>query len=577
VTPPLHALFERVAARGRCGGLLFAALSAGALAATPLLGARVEIVLDASGSMRGSAGGTSKMEAAKQAVRTTVEALDASAVVALRLYGHRLPSEPKEPSCADTELVIPFGPLDRGRFIAAVEAARPLGQTPLAHSLQQAAADFGDLGDELAAVILVSDGEESCGGDPAAVACAFAERGLELTVHTVGFDVDAAARAQLQAIAQCTGGEYRDATNAGELSESLRQLTQAGLLVDKQREELGQEVRGGNGFESAVPITPGTYRLDHHQRPNEYDYFSIGVTPGHVLRVSQEAYEVGVTIEGGTFSENTSPVVGVAVHAPDRERISDQADISAGSQAVAGATVLAGGGGRYYVLIGQDTWSSLGIHKGSPITIELLDQTDAGSGTDAGNTDREAVTIAPGEHRGWLHSFDSYNSDKDVFAFDAAVGATYGLRARPDEQEVALELSVTDEDGVLLATAEAPNRGAAVRIEDIRPTRAGQIFVTLAGTGRLESTQSVGSSTYTLELTSLGGAEAATTEAADQGAGADGQAATEDVEQGESSPFSVVPGGLLACVVVAVVALLLVLALVVGIVLMIRRRSSAPR
>lgn len=118
------------------------------LLASPLAAARVEIVLDVSGSMRASAGPMSRMEAAQRAVRTTVETLDSSSNVALRLYGHRLPSEPKGPSCEDTELVIPFGPLDRQRFVSAIDAARPLGQTPLAYSLERAAADFGELGDE---------------------------------------------------------------------------------------------------------------------------------------------------------------------------------------------------------------------------------------------------------------------------------------------------------------------------------------------------------------------------------------------------------------------------------------------
>jgi hypothetical protein len=565
--------------RKGCGALVVTALVG--LAGMPGHAARVEIVLDASGSMRAAVGGTSKMEAAKQAVRTTVEALDASSVVALRLYGHRLPSEPKDPSCSDTELVIPFGPLDRARFIAAVDAARPLGQTPLAHSLQQAAADFGDLGDELAAVILVSDGEESCGGDPAAVACAFAERGLELTVHTVGFDVDAAARAQLQAIAQCTGGEYRDATDAGELADSLRQLTQAGLLLDKERETVGQEIRGGNGFDSAVPIAAGTYHLDHHQRPNEYDYFSIEVTPGWVLQVTQVAYEVGVQIEGNTFREGMPSAMsdwsaaGVAIHAPDRSKISGMEARQTGHRAEASAVAMAGGGGRFYILIGHGNTPFGGIHKGSPITVELIDQTDAGSGTDAGDTDREAVTITPGEHRAWLHPRSYRATDKDVFSFAAQPSATYGLRVRPDEQEHSVALVVTDEDGVQIASTKAPNGGAAARLEELRPTRAGRLFVTVEASATT-FTQALGPTPYTLELTAQGEAAAAT-ESAEEAAETEGGTTPEGEQRDGTSRLDVLPGGMLTCGAVLIFALLLGLALVVGVVLVIRRRSSGPR
>lgn len=56
---------------------------------TPLAAARVEIVLDVSGSMRAPAGNVSRM----QAVKATIGAIDAGINVALRLHGHRLPSE----------------------------------------------------------------------------------------------------------------------------------------------------------------------------------------------------------------------------------------------------------------------------------------------------------------------------------------------------------------------------------------------------------------------------------------------------------------------------------------------------
>jgi hypothetical protein len=540
---------------------------------TPLQAAKVLIVLDASGSMRAAAGGTSKMDAAKRAVRTTVEAIDSSSVVGLRLYGHRLPSEPKEASCADTELVIPFGPLDRARYVAAVEAAKPLGQTPLAHSLEQAVSDFGALGDEAAAVILVSDGEESCGGDPAAVACAFAERGIDLTVHTVGFDVDAAARAQLQAIAQCTGGEYRDARDAGQLAESLRQLTQAGLLLDKQL-DLAGAIRGGNGYPSAVPITPGTYHLDHHQRQDEHDYFTIDVEPGHTLRVSQTSHQTGVVIDGGVFTEGGGTFnlsgAGVHIHGPDRSGRSSDEVTSAGETATASVGVTAGEGGRYYVLIGSsgDVWSHANggnIHLASPITVELIDQTDAGSGTDAGATDREAVSLAPGEHRAWLQT----NADVDVFALAARPGASYTLRVRPDQREARLSATLADEDGVELAKADSPNDGAAVRLEAVGADRAGLLYLTVATANNSSYTRIP--TAYALELTADAGAEPAETSRSDAAEDVDG---TQDDEDASSPSGRGRLGGALGCVVLPAFLLLGVGALAVVVVVVLKRRKG---
>lgn len=182
---------------------------------------RIQIVLDASGSMRGSAGRQSKMTAAVDAIQSTVNAMKGDQLVALRAYGHRLPREQEEASCRDSELVIPFLTLDRGRFTEELEALEPRGQTPLAYSLEQAAADFGTTGTAQDVIILVSDGNETCGGDPVAVACDLARQGVHLTVHTIGFDVGADVRDQLRSIAHCTGGRYEDASNAKELAHSF--------------------------------------------------------------------------------------------------------------------------------------------------------------------------------------------------------------------------------------------------------------------------------------------------------------------------------------------------------------------
>jgi hypothetical protein len=578
-------MVSRVAVKASC-----VALAGVVLLAAPLHAARVQIVLDASGSMRAAAAGTSKIDAAKQAVKATIDALDANSIVALRLYGHRRPQEPKAQSCEDTELVIPFGRLDRARFRAAIDAARPLGQTPIAHSLMQAAADFGSNSDEAAAVILVSDGEESCGGDPVAVACEFAKRGLELTIHTVGFDVDTAARAQLQAIAKCTGGEYRDARSASDLGDSLRQLTQAGLLIEKRRETVaGREVRGGDGLASAAPITAGTYLLDHHQRPNEYDYFAVDLAPGQVLRVQQQAYEVGIQIRGNTFEEyNTLSPAGVTIFAPDQSRIGHQEVLTKGQRAVVVAAATSDSGGKYFVAIGHDNTPAGGIHKSSPISIELIDQSDAGTNTDAGQTERAALALAPGRHRAWLHPSPYPQTDRDVFTFPAEAGASYGVRVRPDDAHI-LSVVVTDEDGVRLAEGRAPNNGAAVRIEDIRAPRAGRLFLAVEGWLTGSPTPTLGGA-YDLELTAQGtsaapgGTPVAAVPGAAPTAGPEGAAATganaavgeaaaadqaADAASGWFSLRTLILGGALGLLALAVVFVIVAVWLT-------RRRGRAP-
>jgi hypothetical protein len=71
----------------------------------------------------------------------------------------------------------------------------------------------------------VSDGKETCKGDPVIAAKALA--GQKITVHTVGFVVDTAARGQLQTIARITGGSYFDAPVGPELPDTLKKAFEA--------------------------------------------------------------------------------------------------------------------------------------------------------------------------------------------------------------------------------------------------------------------------------------------------------------------------------------------------------------
>ena len=121
---------------------------------------------------------------------------------------------------------MPFGPASAngGAITASVDGAKAQGYTPIAYSLGQAAGDFSADAKERV-IVLVSDGKETCQGDPLVAAKALAAKGI--TVHTVGFVVDTAARGQLQAIAQATGGTYFDAPVGPELPDTLKSALNA--------------------------------------------------------------------------------------------------------------------------------------------------------------------------------------------------------------------------------------------------------------------------------------------------------------------------------------------------------------
>lgn len=206
----------------RASAVLAASLLPAAAAAQSCntAGRTIELILDGSGSMNAKLpNGETRIAVAKRAIKGVAGFVPAQAHVALRLYGAQSPAQQK--NCQDTNLAVPFGPAgaSRGAIDAAIDGVKAQGYTPIAHALEQAANDFPADAKERV-IVLVSDGKETCKGDPVLAAKALAGKGI--TVHTVGFIVDTAARMQLQNIARATGGSYFDAPVGPELPETLK-------------------------------------------------------------------------------------------------------------------------------------------------------------------------------------------------------------------------------------------------------------------------------------------------------------------------------------------------------------------
>ena len=190
--------------------------------------ASVVLVLDASSSMLGAIGKSTKMKVARQVTHELLGSWDERLNVGLTAYGHR-----QAKSCADIEAVVPLGPLNRKAFNAAVDRLKPKGRTPLAAAIRNAADQLG-YAQRKATVIVITDGIENCGGDPCAVAAELKQKGIDFTAHVVGLGaISADESKQLACIAEKTGGEYRGAKDAAGLKAAL------GGLVDQVEEKGG--------------------------------------------------------------------------------------------------------------------------------------------------------------------------------------------------------------------------------------------------------------------------------------------------------------------------------------------------
>ena len=176
--------------------------------------ARLLLILDGSGSMWGRVDGQPKITVAKSAASDALSALPQEITAGLMFYGHR-----RKGDCQDIELVAPLGTA-RQQMLDQLKSVSPKGMTPLTASLIKA----GELlagGEGEATVILVSDGIETCTGDPCSAVAALRDKGLKLVVHVVGFDVRGAAVEQLQCIARAGGGGYFQADDTAGLRQAL--------------------------------------------------------------------------------------------------------------------------------------------------------------------------------------------------------------------------------------------------------------------------------------------------------------------------------------------------------------------
>ncbi|KAE9626474.1 vWA domain-containing protein [Parasedimentitalea maritima] len=177
---------------------------------------RAILVLDGSGSMWGQIDGTAKISIAQDVVGELLKTLPDNQELGLTVYGHR-----RKGDCSDIETIIPPEVGQHGAIVEAVNAIKPKGKTPMTDAVINAAEALRYT-EEKATVILVSDGIETCNPDPCAAARTLEEAGVDFTAHVVGFNIgDPEAIAQMRCLAEETGGTFRTADTAAELSTAL--------------------------------------------------------------------------------------------------------------------------------------------------------------------------------------------------------------------------------------------------------------------------------------------------------------------------------------------------------------------
>jgi hypothetical protein len=217
-------------------------------------GGAVEVILDASGSMLQKIGSERRIDIAKRTLKNlTANVIPAGTPFALRVFG-------READSCQTDLDIPPRPLDPAAVAGKIGAltAKKNAKTPIAASLEKVSSDLNDVrGERL--VILVTDGEETCGGDPAGTIEKLMKQGINVRINIVGFAVDdRKTAAQFRQWSTAGGGGYFDARNAASLNEAFSQAVKPGFeIVDARKRVVADGLVGGE----PVKVLPGEYTV----------------------------------------------------------------------------------------------------------------------------------------------------------------------------------------------------------------------------------------------------------------------------------------------------------------------------
>jgi hypothetical protein len=201
--------------------LLTLALAAGGTRHAAAVGSQddeattVLVLFDASHSMGTWLYTKSMINIAKEGVTEVLDRLHRDTIVGLRAFAHEIEGDP----CTTTALLVPFGAANGSELKAAVSDLEAEGtKTPLAYTLARAREELAPLTGKRR-IVLLSDGNDTCQGDPVAEAAQLGGMGIPLDIVGIG------AQRQIpqhQDMAAANGlGSYVQARNPQQFSDTM--------------------------------------------------------------------------------------------------------------------------------------------------------------------------------------------------------------------------------------------------------------------------------------------------------------------------------------------------------------------
>ncbi len=263
---------------------------------------RVLFVLDGSGSMNAEWDGSLRIQIAKEKLTDLIDSMKINGNVefALRVYGHQY--HYKFRNCTDSKLEVPFQKHNHSILARKLLAIKPQGTTPIAYSLEQATKDFPNSGNYRNVIILITDGLESCDGDPCAIALGLQKKGIFLKPFIVGLGVGL----EFKKAFECIGTPY-DTKNGDDfrnilgdvIHQSIGRTTVTVDLLDEKNKPT--ETNLNMTFRNAM-TNQTIYDLVHYQNKQGLpDTLAIDALINYDLKISTipPVYTSGITLIGG--------------------------------------------------------------------------------------------------------------------------------------------------------------------------------------------------------------------------------------------------------------------------------------
>jgi Ca-activated chloride channel homolog len=195
------------------------------------------LVFDASGSMAGNVNQgiatiTPRIDAVRSALATVLPAVTRLRRVGLITYG------PGPYQQCNVQLNLKPTPNAAELIMREVNALTPSGKTPLTSAVRQAA-EVLDFRAKPGVIVVLTDGEETCGGSPCELGKELHAAATNLTIHVIGFRMKNFSWTGEQSIldvkclADENGGLYVSADTEQDLAEALEKTLGCPMLSQR--------------------------------------------------------------------------------------------------------------------------------------------------------------------------------------------------------------------------------------------------------------------------------------------------------------------------------------------------------